>query len=125
MSTGITVPIVGGETLDAAIAHCNVRARILACGYISEYNGEEKYGVKNLAWFFKKRIRMYGILTSDLVPKWGGAFFEEMYRLLAEGELKTQEHIVHGLENADKAWVELLQGKHLGKTVVVVSDPEA
>ncbi|KIJ38261.1 hypothetical protein M422DRAFT_176890 [Sphaerobolus stellatus SS14] len=114
---------VGGETLDAAIAHCNVHARILACGYISEYNGEEKYG--NLAWIFKKRIRMYGILMSDLVPKWGGPFFEEVYKLLAEGKLKTQEHIVHGLENADKAWVELLQGKHLGKTVVVVSNPEA
>ncbi|KIJ27892.1 hypothetical protein M422DRAFT_37545 [Sphaerobolus stellatus SS14] len=116
---------VGGETLDAAIAHCNIHARILACGYISEYNGEEKYGVKNLAWIFKKRIRMYGILVGDLVPKWAGPFFEEVYKLLAEGKLKTQEHIVHGLENADKAWVELLQGKHLGKTVVVVSNPEA
>ncbi|KIJ38269.1 hypothetical protein M422DRAFT_33392 [Sphaerobolus stellatus SS14] len=116
---------VGGPTLDAAILHCKVNARIIACGYITEYNGQEKYGVKNLAWLFKKRIKIYGILLPDLIPKWLGPFFEEVYKLLSEGKLKTREHIVHGLENADTAWVDMLQGKHLGKTVVVISDADA
>ena len=48
-----------------------------------------------------------------------------MYKLFSEGKLKTEEHVIQGLENADKAWVEMLQKGHLGKTVVWVSDPDA
>jgi len=58
------------------------------------------------------------------MPKWRGLFLEDMYKLYSENKIKTQEHIVHGLENVGQAWVDMLQGKTLGKLVVVVSDPE-
>jgi len=115
---------VGGSTLEAAIDHCNVRARIISCGYITEYNGEDKYGVKNLAWVFKKRITIYGLLMRDLMQKWMGPFMAEMRKFYSENKIKTQEHIVHGLENTGQAWVDMLQGRTTGKTVVVVSDPD-
>ncbi|KAJ3999475.1 hypothetical protein F5050DRAFT_1737935 [Lentinula boryana] len=37
---------VGGPTLEAAIANTALQARIIICGYISQYNGEEDYGIK-------------------------------------------------------------------------------
>ncbi|KAF8588807.1 alcohol dehydrogenase [Ramaria rubella] len=113
---------VGGQTLEAAIEHANVRGRILACGYISEYNTTERYGIKNMSWLFKKRLQLHGILLSDLRPKWEAKFMEVVPALLATGKLKSKEHIIHGLENADTALLEMFQGKHLGKTVVVVSE---
>lgn len=37
---------VGGPTLEAAIEHSALYARMIICGFISEYNGEENYGIK-------------------------------------------------------------------------------
>jgi len=79
---------------------------------------------KNTRWLFKKRLHIHGLLTPDLTPKYGERFFKEVPALLASGKIKTKDHIVHGLENADTAFLEMLQGKHLGKTVVVVADDD-
>ncbi|KAF8521719.1 NAD(P)-binding protein [Hysterangium stoloniferum] len=113
---------VGGKALDAAIENANMNARILSCGYISEYNNEEAYGVKNLAWLFKKCIKIYGFLQPELMVKWLGKFMEEVPLQIATGQIKTKEHVVYGLENADKAWVEMFEGKNIGKTVVIVAE---
>lgn len=115
---------VGGSTLEAAIEHCRVRAKIIVCGYISEYNDQEKYGVKNLHWIFKKRLQFFGILAYDLLGKWLPSFLQEVPALIASGKIKTKEDIVYGLEKAPQAFVDLLHGKNTGKTLVVVSEDE-
>lgn len=37
---------VGGSTLEAAIEHSALYSRVIVCGFISQYNGEEPYGIK-------------------------------------------------------------------------------
>src|SRR5262249_38399374 len=39
---------VGGMVLDAALMNLAMRARIVLCGLISEYNSQEKLGARNL-----------------------------------------------------------------------------
>lgn len=57
---------VGGEQLEAAIAHMKNKGRIVACGMISQYNlpPEKSYGVKNLMQIVGKRITMRGFIVS-------------------------------------------------------------
>jgi NADPH-dependent curcumin reductase CurA len=57
---------VGGETLDAVLVSANKSARIVACGMISEYGQEDKYGVKNLGLIVGKQIRFQGFIQTDL-----------------------------------------------------------
>ncbi|GJJ10829.1 hypothetical protein Clacol_005057 [Clathrus columnatus] len=129
---------VGGQTLEAAVEHCKVNAKIIVCGYISEYNNEQQYGIKpetiyvlitlaaikNFHWIFKKRLQIHGLLTPDHFTKWLNKFMEEVPPLVVQGKIKTKEDLVYGLDNAAQAFVDLLQGKNLGKTVVVVSEDD-
>ncbi|GJJ10787.1 hypothetical protein Clacol_005015 [Clathrus columnatus] len=115
---------VGGPTLEAAIENCNLHARIVACGYMSEYNDEDRYGVKTLSWIFKRRIHIHGIVTQDFRAKWTKQFFEEVPPLISSGKIKVKEEIVHGLENAATSWVDMLMGKNIGKSVVIVAEDD-
>ena len=58
---------VGGEQLEASIAHMKPFGRIVACGMISQYNipPEKHYGVKNLMQVVGKRIKMQGFIVGD------------------------------------------------------------
>ena len=39
---------VGGQTLDAALAHLSLNARVVLCGSISTYDGSQDGAIKNL-----------------------------------------------------------------------------
>lgn len=49
---------------------------------------------------------------------------DEVPALVASGKIKTKEDIVYGLENVPQTFLDLLHGKNLGKTLVVVSRDE-
>ncbi|KAK4701029.1 hypothetical protein P7C70_g5209, partial [Phenoliferia sp. Uapishka_3] len=124
---------VGGPTLDAALDAMNWFGRIVACGQISTYNGEE-YGVKGTGHFFAKSLMMQGfiILHHDLT-----GFYKTIPGMIASGEIKPpKEHIVKGLDNGEvsrsvfflgagidsypvfQAFYDLLTGGNFGKAVI-------
>jgi hypothetical protein len=37
---------------------------------------------------------------------------------LRAGKLRNREHVVEGIENAPEAFIEMLEGRHLGKYLV-------
>ena len=43
---------------------------------------------------------------------------EQLAHWLAEGKLRTREHVLEGLDAAPEALVRLFKGDHLGKLVV-------
>lgn len=45
---------------------------------------------------------------------------EQNYKWIREGKLKYRETVAEGFENTYKAFVEIMQGKHIGKTVIKV-----
>lgn len=113
---------VGGVMLEAALDAANLRARIIACGMISQYNltRDETPGVRNLPHINRKRIRMQGIGVSDHDHR-QAEFLEEMAAWLASGQVSYRVDVADGLENAPNAFVAMLKGENFGKQVVKVA----
>jgi NADPH-dependent curcumin reductase CurA len=111
---------VGGEILNACLAQLAMRGRIVLCGAISGYNdrGAAK-GPANYANLIVKRGRMEGFLILDYFDRLdeGRA---EVAGWLAEGKIKSSEHVVEGLENAPEALNLLFTGGNTGKVIVKV-----
>ncbi|HEY1457408.1 MAG TPA: NADP-dependent oxidoreductase [Solirubrobacteraceae bacterium] len=109
---------VGGEILDACLAQLALRGRIVLCGAISGYNdrGAAK-GPANYANLIIKRGRMEGFLILDYFDRLDEGR-TEIAGWLAEGKIKSSEHIVEGLEHAPDALNLLFTGGNTGKVMV-------
>ena len=112
---------VGGRTLEAALDHANIGARIVVCGMISQYNltHEETPGVRNLTHINRKRMRMEGFIVSDHVHRFD-EFAAEMAGWLKSGAVKYRVDVTDGLENAPAAFLSMLEGGNFGKQVVQI-----
>ena len=111
---------VGGEILDACLAQLALRGRIVLCGAIASYNESGTgRGIANTSNLIVKRARMEGFLILDYFDRLdeGRA---EVAGWLAEGKIKSSEHIVEGLENAPQALNLLFTGGNTGKVIVKV-----
>ena len=113
---------VGGAILEAALDHANTKARVTACGMISQYNltREETPGVRNLTHIVRKRIRMEGFIVSDHAAK-RPAFEADMAAWLKAGKIKYRVDVAEGLDAAPAAFIAMLKGDNFGKQVVRVS----
>ena len=116
---------VGGEALDAALAHLAVGGRIVVCGAISEYTDfERRTGIKNHFRLIIQRGTMRGFLVFDYLDR-AQAAVAELAGWAAEGKLRNQVDVVEGLENAPDALRRLFTGENVGKQLVKVADPRA
>ena len=112
---------VGGEILDDVLTHINMKARIIICGAISQYNNTTPVkGPANYLSLLVNRARMEGIIVFDYADRYhlGVA---EMGKWMKEGAFKTREDIVQGLEKFPEALQMLFEGKNFGKLVLQVS----
>jgi NADPH-dependent curcumin reductase CurA len=108
---------VGGLVLDAALMNLAMRARVILCGLIAEYNSEEKLGARNLWQLIVKRATMQGFLIMDYVERFaeGGG---DVARWIGEGRMRIDEDIVEGIENAYPAFMKLFSGANQGKLIL-------
>ena len=113
---------VGGEILDAVLARINLKARIVICGAISQYNNTTPVrGPANYLSLLVNRARMEGMVVFDFAHRYP----EGVARLgqwLREGSFKHREHVVEGLENFPAALMMLFEGKNFGKLVLKIAD---
>ena len=118
---------VGGKTLEVAIACMKTQGRIVICGMISQYNstsshetGEGDYGVKHLFQFVSKGLTMKGFQVgmTDFGPKYEGDFEKTVQLCIEQGAIKPVMSGIVGIENGAKAFVDMLQGRSLGKAVL-------
>jgi NADPH-dependent curcumin reductase CurA len=112
---------VGGEILDAVLAHLAIGARIAVCGAISTYNEDEPTGVRNTPNLIMQRARMEGFLVLDYVDRFLEAI-TGLAPLVAEGKLQYAVEVVDGLELAPETLNRLFTGDHTGKLIVRVSE---
>jgi NADPH-dependent curcumin reductase CurA len=113
---------VGGATLDAVLSLIRLRARIVICGLISQYNATAPVpGPQNLGSLLLRRARMEGFLVLDHADEAGRATADllEWHRA---GRLKYRLDVVRGLEQAPAAVNRLFEGSNVGKLVVEVSE---
>lgn len=113
---------VGGDILDAALTQINMKARIVICGAISQYNNTTPVkGPSNYLSLLVNRATMTGIVVFDYQDRYmEGAM--QLGQWLAEGKLKTKEHIEHGIDNFPEVLMQLFTGNKLGKLILKVDD---
>lgn len=106
---------VGGDHLDAALAHARPRARFAICGMIDVYNDAKPTQLKYLARVIGNRVRMQGFIVSDYLPR-AGEFYRDMGAML--GTLKREETVHEGLDAMPDAFLGLFTGGNTGKMLV-------
>ena len=113
---------VGGDILDAVLARINLKARIVICGAISQYNNTTPVrGPANYLSLLVNRARMEGMVVFDYAARYP----EGVQRLgawLQAGAIKSREHVVEGLDHFPDALTMLFEGKNFGKLVLQVAD---
>ena len=111
---------VGGQILNAALAHINLHARVVLCGAISQLGAKMlPPGPANYVYLLTKRATMRGFVTMDYASRWSetSATLADWVR---EDKLRWRDHIVDGLENAPAALIGLFAGDNIGKMLVRV-----
>ena len=112
---------VGGEILDSVLTRINLKARIVICGAISQYNNTSAVkGPANYLSLLVNRARMEGIVVFDYADRYhlGVA---AMAKWMKEGSFKSKEDIVDGLDTFPEALLMLFEGKNFGKLVLKVA----
>ena len=114
---------VGGDILDAALAHIAQNARVVLCGGISRYNATEPPpGPKNYMNLVIQRARMEGFIVIDYADRFADAA-REMTGWITSGTLTFQEDVQEGFENAPRTFLRLFEGKNVGKQLLKIAEP--
>jgi NADPH-dependent curcumin reductase len=116
---------VGGEILDEVMARIANGARIVLCGGISQYNQPQGIfgaGPRNYFNLILRNARMEGYIVLKFAKRFPEAV-AELARWHAEGKIKNQLDVAHGLENAPKTIIRLFTGANLGKQLLQLAMP--
>lgn len=110
---------VGGEILDAGLAHLRRHARVVLCGAISQYiDGVERpYALRNTFSIFKKMARMEAFFIYEMAEHFARAE-AQLADWIAADKLHYQEDILEGIENMPSALIRLFAGRNVGKQLV-------
>ncbi|WP_426111545.1 NADP-dependent oxidoreductase [Massilia sp. PWRC2] len=113
---------VGGDILDTVLTRINMKARIVICGAISQYNNTSAVkGPANYLSLLVNRARMEGMVVFDYAARYQEAV-AALANWLQAGSMKSREDVVDGLERFPDALLMLFEGKNFGKLVLKVAD---
>ncbi|PVH95332.1 NAD(P)-binding protein [Periconia macrospinosa] len=114
---------VGGDILNMCLGRAKPRARFVECGTISQYNKASPEGPANFGKISPMRLRVEGFVMLDHMDQIGGGQCE-VGCWVAEGKLRFFETIIKGgLQEAERALINLFNGVNWGKLLVEVKDP--
>ena len=109
----------GGPVLESALFRMATGGRIVCCGVVSQYDtstpGPGPRGVPGL--LVNNRVRMQGFLVFDYLDRYEEAR-GQMRAWIADGSLRPKTTEFDGLAEAPQAFVELLNGRTVGTTIV-------
>ncbi len=111
---------VGGDHLEAALAHLNRYGRAALCGAISVYNAEDPLslqGPRFMTNIVTRSLTLQGFVLQDYL-QYADEFRAEIAPLVMDGTIKDDETVVEGLDQAIEAFLGLFEGKNTGKMVV-------
>ncbi|CAE7700486.1 yfmJ, partial [Symbiodinium microadriaticum] len=111
---------VGGWITDAVIPLIKLRARVVICGQITQYEGmldAPEMGPRFLHHLLFQRACITGILARDYTHR-----MSELHRIVApwlqDGSLVFQETVVEGFDQLPDALNMLFNGRNVGKLIV-------
>ncbi len=109
---------VGGDHLEAALAHMRLLGRIALCGAISHYNDTTPGpGPRNLRVAIGLRLTLRGFVVGNF-PELRESFQGDMVSWLESGQIVWRETIREGIRNAPDAFIGLFSGENIGKMIV-------
>jgi NADPH-dependent curcumin reductase CurA len=112
---------VGGEILDTVLTRLAMKARIIICGAISQYNNTTPVqGPANYLSLLVHRARMEGIVVFDYAARFPVAV-AELAGYLKDGRMKSKEDVVVGLQTFPETLLKLFNGENFGKLVLQVA----
>jgi NADPH-dependent curcumin reductase CurA len=114
---------VGGEILDAGLAHLRRHARIVLCGAISQYvsGSEPPRPLQNAFAIFKQMARMEAFFIYEMAEHFARAE-AQLAQWIAAGRLYYQEDVLQGLEQMPAALIRLFEGRNVGKQLVRIAE---
>ncbi|KJE92543.1 hypothetical protein CAOG_03489 [Capsaspora owczarzaki ATCC 30864] len=108
------------HTTGAVFNLINLRARVIICGQITQYNGKldsVEMGPRFLHRLIYTRATIQGILARDYVDRMD-EMLPVMIDWLNSGKLKYEQTVVDGFEQLPSALNALFHGKNVGKMLV-------
>ena len=80
---------------------------------------DPSHALKNMAHVLVKRLTIKGFLIFDHIDETND-FENDMKKWIMDEQIKWKETIYEGLENAPKAFIDMLDGKNIGKMLVKI-----
>lgn len=108
---------VGRDHLDAALAFARKDARFAICGMIESYNEAEPTCLKYILRIIAMRIRLQGFIYTDYMGRLG-EFYRDMGGWISNGQVRSRDTVVDGLDNTLDAFLGLFSGANIGKMLV-------
>ena len=94
--------------------------KIVICGRISQMNATSAgEGLKNMAHVLVKRLTIRGFLIFDHSNDYQD-FKKDMNGWILNKKIQWRETIIEGIENSPQAFLDLLDGKNIGKMIVKI-----
>jgi NADPH-dependent curcumin reductase CurA len=110
---------VGGEMLRTVLGLMRPGGRIVLCGIVADYNGEEQAPGPTPLEIISARASLHGLVVydhEDLRP----ALIAEVGGLIAAGRFAWREDVAEGFDMAPAAFARLMRGENQGKAVLRV-----
>ena len=117
----VYLDMVGGDLADRVFPHMNDRGRWIVIGHIADYDKPigSHVGLRPQGYILGRRMRMEGFVVHDYAARFPQAV-AQLDAWIAQGRLKYYEYVTEGLENAPRAFIDMLCGRNIGKTLVRV-----
>lgn len=113
---------VGGETLDTCLTMLRMKARVVICGAISQYNNDTSVkGPANYLSLLVNRAKMEGFVVFDYADRYLEAAME-MAGWMQQSKLKSTEYVVEGgVADFHKTLLLLFEGDKIGKLLLKIN----
>ena len=108
---------IGQPSLDPALANMKFGGVIMLCGLAAHYNSDQPMVLRNYREFLYRRLTFQGFITAEHEHLYPQAL-EEMSAGIASGQIKVEETLIDGLENAADAYLAMLRGEGFGKRLI-------
>jgi NADPH-dependent curcumin reductase CurA len=112
---------VGGETLDIMTKNLAMFARIVLCGFMTQYNLATPPPGPNLGPIVGSRASIKGVVVYDHYDK-QQEFIMLASQWLEEGKINYIEDEVFGIENTPMHFCSLMRGENFGKTIITLTN---
>ena len=113
----------GGDILGSALRRMKPHGRIVCCGVVSQYDtGNPAPGPRGIPGLLvNNRVRMEGFLVFDYADRYAEGR-AQMKTWVDGGQLKPLQDEFQGLEEAPRAFIDMLAGGNVGTRIIRVAD---